>query len=200
MFCLSLLLVVQVLTFRSHSSAADIKTYSTRRKSLATRKMSSSKVDLNAPDTSFIRVLSDDDFDYSDDDTNPLFWHAFAAWEVIPTGLGDVNALYFTNKSSKYFIHLREILYLLDRQDLSKLYGMVVKHYEVNPLADTPYPLSASLMKKMLKHKLAVEINGIGNDMTYAVQLIQFIKNQLASCAYGWFLRFLRFLDGITMF
>ncbi|GJU65944.1 hypothetical protein Tco_1252203 [Tanacetum coccineum] len=86
----------------------DIKTYSTRRKSLATRMMPSFEVDLNAPDTSFIRVLSDDDSDASDDDTDPLFWHIFAAWEVIPTGLGD---------------------------DLSKLYGMVVKHYEVNPLA-----------------------------------------------------------------
>ncbi|GKC93636.1 hypothetical protein Tco_1159078 [Tanacetum coccineum] len=64
-------------------------------------------------------------------------WHVFAAWEVVPTGLGDVNALYFTDKSSKYFTHLREILHLLDRQDLSKLYGMVVKHYEVNPLAGT---------------------------------------------------------------
>ncbi|GKC52863.1 hypothetical protein Tco_1075608, partial [Tanacetum coccineum] len=48
--------------------------------------------------------------------------------------------------------------------------------------ADTPYPLSVSLMKKMLKHKLEVEIDGIGNDMTHVVQLIQFIKNQLASC------------------
>ncbi|GJU82964.1 hypothetical protein Tco_1285329 [Tanacetum coccineum] len=203
--------------------------------------MSSSEVDLTAPDTFFINVLCDDDSDDSDDNTNPFFWHAFAAWEVVPTGLGDVNALYFTDKSSKYFTHLREILHLLDRQDLSKLYGMVVKHYEVNPLAgtgmilwgdlhvlfesttggssvevwndqqewvihswklfpfsgvhvletftgkilymfaDTPYPLSASLMKKMLKHKLEVEIDGIGNDMTYAVQLIQFIKNQLAS-------------------
>ncbi|GJY03855.1 hypothetical protein Tco_0369795 [Tanacetum coccineum] len=137
-----------------------------RRKSLATRKMPSSEVDLNAPDTSFIKVLSDDDSDDSDDDTNPLFWHIFAAWEVIPTGLGDVNALYFTDKSSKYFTHLREILHLIDRQDL----------------LNTPYPLSASLMKKMLKHKLEVEIDGIGNDMTYAMQLSQFIKNQLASC------------------
>ncbi|GJT40762.1 putative ribonuclease H-like domain-containing protein [Tanacetum coccineum] len=149
------------------SSVAGIKTYSTRRKSLATRKMSSSEVDLNAPDESFIQVLSDDDSDDTDDATNPLLWHAFAAWE-----------------------------------DLSKLYGMVVKHYDVNPLAgtrmilwgdlhvlfesttggsNTPYPLSASLMKKMLKHKLEVEIDGIGNDMTYAVQLIKFIKNQLAS-------------------
>ncbi|GJW64352.1 hypothetical protein Tco_0116236, partial [Tanacetum coccineum] len=226
---------------RSQSSPAGIQTYSTRRKSLATRKMSSSEVDLNAPDESFIQVLSDDDSDDTDDDTNPLLWHAFAAWEVVPTGLGDVNALYFTDKSSKYFTHLREILHLLDRQDLSKLYGMVVKHYDVNPLAgtgmilwgdlhvlfesttggssvevwndqqewvihswklfpfsgvhvletftgkilymfaDTPYPLSASLMQKMLKHKLEVEIDGIGNDMTYAVQLIKFIKNQLAS-------------------
>ncbi|GJT25201.1 putative ribonuclease H-like domain-containing protein [Tanacetum coccineum] len=227
---------------RSQSSDAGIKTYSTRRKSLATRKMPSSEVDLNAPDTSFIKVLSDDDSDDSADDSDPLFWHIFAAWEVIPTGLGDVNALYFTDKTSKYFTHLREILHLIDRQDLSKLYGMVVKHYEVHPLAgngmilwgdlhvlfesttggssvevwndqqewvihswklfpfsgvhvletftgkilymfaDTPYPLSASLMKKMLQHKLEVEIDGIGNDMTYAVQLIQFIKNQLASC------------------
>ncbi|GJV80235.1 hypothetical protein Tco_1516105 [Tanacetum coccineum] len=196
---------------RSQSFDADIKTYSTRRKSLAPRKMPSSEVDLHAPDTSFINVLSDDVSDASDDDTDPLFWHIFAAWEVIPTGLGDVNALYFTDKTSKYFTHLREILHLIDRQDLSKLYGMVVKHYEVNPLAgnglilwgdlhvlfesttggssvevwndqqewvihswklfpfsgvhvletftgkilymfaDTPYPLSASLMKKMLK-------------------------------------------------
>ncbi|GKC57383.1 hypothetical protein Tco_1084981 [Tanacetum coccineum] len=146
------------------------------------------------------------------------------------------------DKSSKYFTHLREILHLLDRQDLSKLYGMVVKHYEANPIAgagmmlwgdlhvlfesveggssvevwadqkdwvvsswrlfpfsgvhvletfsgtvlymfaDTPYPLSASTMKKMLKHKLEVEINGIGNDMTHAEQLIAFIKNRLAAC------------------
>ncbi|GJV89876.1 hypothetical protein Tco_1533814 [Tanacetum coccineum] len=120
---------------RSQSFDADIKTYSTRRKSLAPRKMPSSEVDLHAPDTSFITVLSDDVSDASDDDTDPLFWHIFAAWEVIPTGLGDVNALYFTNKTSKYFTHLREILHLIDRQDLSKLYGMVVKHYEVNPLA-----------------------------------------------------------------
>ncbi|GJR06345.1 hypothetical protein Tco_0529329 [Tanacetum coccineum] len=198
---------------RNQSSAAGIKTYSTRRKSLGSRKMSSSKVDLNAADKSFIKVLSDDDSDDSDD------------------------------KSSKYFTHLREILYLLDRQDLCKLYGMVVKHYEANPIAgagmmlwgdhhvlfesieggssvevwadqkdwvvsswrlfsfsgvhvletfsgtvlymfaDTPYPLSASTMKKMLKHKLEVEINGIRNDMTHAEQLIAFIKNRLAALA-----------------
>ncbi|GJW00406.1 anticodon-binding aminoacyl-tRNA synthetase, class 1a [Tanacetum coccineum] len=94
----------------------------------------------------------------------------------------------------------REILHLVDRKDLFKLYGMVVQYYEEHPLAgsgvhvletisgkilymfaDTPYPLSTQLMKKMLKHKLEVEIEGIGNDMTYAEQLIQFIKNQVAA-------------------
>ncbi|GJT24210.1 putative ribonuclease H-like domain-containing protein [Tanacetum coccineum] len=44
-------------------------------------------------------------------------------------------------------------------------------------VGDTPYPLSAQLMKKMLKHKLEVEIDGIGNDMTYAEQLISSSKS-----------------------
>ncbi|GJU32333.1 hypothetical protein Tco_1175922 [Tanacetum coccineum] len=212
--------------------------YGTRRKSLGARKKSSTELDLTADDRSFIRVLSDDSDDSNDDDDPPIFWPAFAAWEVVPTGLGDVNALYFMDKSSKYFTHLREILHLVDRKDLFKLYGMVVQYYEEHPLAgsgmilwgdlqvlfesheggtgagvwadqqqwvirswrlfpfsgvhvletisgkilymlaDTPYPLSAQLMKKMLKHKLEVEIDGIGNDLTYAEQLIQFIKNQ----------------------
>ncbi|GJV94049.1 hypothetical protein Tco_1541862, partial [Tanacetum coccineum] len=208
---------------RSHSSAAGIKTYSTRRKSLATRKMSSSEVDLTAPDKSFIQVLSNDDSDDSDDDSDPLFLACICCMGSCSYWLG-------------------EILHLLDRQDLSKLYGMVVKHYEVNPLAGTGlilwgdlhvlfesttggssvevwndqqewvirswklFPFSGvhvlgihftgkilymfadnhilcfvSLCRKMLKHKLEVEIDGIGNDMTYAVQLIKFIKNQLAS-------------------
>ncbi|GKA92591.1 hypothetical protein Tco_0814516 [Tanacetum coccineum] len=231
---------------RSQSSAAATKSPGPRRKSLSTRKMSTSVVDLNAPVQSFIHVLSEDDSDDDSDDhhhaDNPLYWHAFAAWEVVTTGLGDINALYFTDKSAKYFTHLREVLHLLDRQDLSKLFGMVVKYYADHSLAgsgmilwgdlhvlfesstggsssvvwndqqkwilhswklfpfsgvhvletfhgkilymftDTPYPLSASLMKKMLKHKLEVEIDGLGNDMMHAEQLILFIKKQLASC------------------
>ncbi|GJW98859.1 hypothetical protein Tco_0180667 [Tanacetum coccineum] len=202
--------------------------------SLGTKKKSSTALDLDADDRSFIRVLSDDD--------DPvIFWSAFTTWEVVPTPLGDINALYMMDRSSKYFTHLREILHLVDRQDLLKLYGMVVKYYEDHPLAgagmmlwgdlqvlfeshegghgslvwsdqqqwhirswrlfpfsnvhvletisgkvvymfaDGSYPLSVQLMKKMLKHKLEIEIDGVGNDMTYAEQLIQFIKNQIAA-------------------
>ncbi|GKC59304.1 hypothetical protein Tco_1086902 [Tanacetum coccineum] len=50
-------------------------TYGTRRKSLGTRKKSSTALDLDADDRSFIRVLSDDD---SDDDDDPVIvWSAF---------------------------------------------------------------------------------------------------------------------------
>ncbi|GJZ86624.1 hypothetical protein Tco_0658234, partial [Tanacetum coccineum] len=191
---------------RSKSIDVDIKTYSTRRKSLAPRKMPSSEVDLTAPDNSFIQVLLNDDSDDTDDSDPLFFWHAFAAWEVVPTGLGDVNALYFADKSSKYFTHLSEdYAPALIVQDL--LVILVIRSWKLFPFsgvhvletfagkslymfADTPYPLSVSLMKKMLKHKLEVEIDGVGNDMTYAVQLIKFIKNQLASCHFGWFLGF----------
>ncbi|GJU76300.1 putative ribonuclease H-like domain-containing protein, partial [Tanacetum coccineum] len=68
--------------------------YGTKRKSLGARKKSSTELDLTANDKSFIRVLSDDSDDSDDDDDPPIFWPAFAAWEVVPTGLGDVNALY----------------------------------------------------------------------------------------------------------
>ncbi|GKF21596.1 hypothetical protein Tco_0070234, partial [Tanacetum coccineum] len=106
--------------------------YGTRRKSLGARKKSSTELDLTADDRSFIRVLSDDS---NDDDDPPIFWPAFAAWEVIPTGLGDVNALYFMDKSSKYFTYLKQILHLVDRKDLFKLYEMVVQYYKEHPLA-----------------------------------------------------------------
>ncbi|GJY83161.1 hypothetical protein Tco_0496537 [Tanacetum coccineum] len=170
----------------------------TRRKSLGTRKKSSTALDLDDDDRSFIRVLSNDDS--NDDDDPVIVLSAFATWEVVPTPLEDINSLYMMDTSSKYFTHLREILHLVDRQDLLKLYGLVVKYYEDHPLAgagmmlwgdlqvlfmvlwfDGSYPLSVQLMKKMLKHKLEIEIDGVGNDMTYAEQLIQFIKNQIAA-------------------
>ncbi|GJY01595.1 hypothetical protein Tco_0359747 [Tanacetum coccineum] len=193
---------------RNQSSAAGIKTYSTRRKSLGSRKMSSSEVDLNAADTFFIKVLCDDDSDDSDGDTNPHYWHAFAAWEIVPTGLGDVNALYFTDKSSNcagmmLWGDLHVLFESVEGGSSVEVWAdqkdWVVRSWRLFPFsgvhvletfsgtvlymfADTPYPLSASTMKKMLKHKLEVEITGIGNDMTHAEQLIAFIKNRLAAC------------------
>nr|GEW98017.1 DnaJ homolog subfamily C member 17-like [Tanacetum cinerariifolium] len=42
---------------------------------------------------------------------------------------------------------------------------------------DVSYPLSVKLMERMLKHKLEIDTDVVGNDMTTAEQLIQFIKN-----------------------
>ncbi|GJR73340.1 putative ribonuclease H-like domain-containing protein [Tanacetum coccineum] len=188
--------------------------YGTRRKSLGARKKSSTELDLTADDRSFIRVLSDDSDDSNDDDDPPIFWPAFAAWEVgwYPTGLGDVNALYFMDNLPSTLLISGKILHLVVGKNMFKLYewlfsGMVlvfeadhqqwvIRSWRIFPIfsvryswvgdifckilymfADTPYPLSAQLMKKMLKHKLEAEIDGIGNDMTYVEQLIQFIKN-----------------------
>nr|GEU66225.1 ribonuclease H-like domain-containing protein [Tanacetum cinerariifolium] len=47
--------------------------------------------------------------------------------------------------------------------------------------ANVSYPFSVKLMEMMLKHKLEINKDVVGNDMTTAEQLIQFIKNQLAA-------------------
>ncbi|GJS81755.1 retrotransposon protein, putative, ty1-copia subclass, partial [Tanacetum coccineum] len=46
---------------------------------------------------------------------------------------------------------------------------------------DVSYPLSVKLMERMLKHKLEIDKDVVGNDMTTAEQLIWFIKNQIAA-------------------
>nr|GFA84206.1 aminoacyl-tRNA synthetase, class 1a, anticodon-binding [Tanacetum cinerariifolium] len=43
--------------------------------------------------------------------------------------------------------------------------------------ADVSYPLSVKLMERMITHKLEIDADAVGNDMTTAEKLIQFIKN-----------------------
>ncbi|GJW86580.1 hypothetical protein Tco_0161920 [Tanacetum coccineum] len=47
--------------------------------------------------------------------------------------------------------------------------------------ADVSYPLSVTLMERMLKHKLEIDKDVVGNDLTTAEQLIRFIKNQIVA-------------------
>ncbi|GJW62597.1 hypothetical protein Tco_0111932 [Tanacetum coccineum] len=195
------------------------------------------ELDLDADDKTFIKFVSDED----STDEAPILWSALAGWEVISTPLGEINALYRSDQSTKHFTTLREILHMVDRQDLLKLYGMVVKYYEnhlvagaglmlwgdlqvlmdsqeggkgsfvwnhqslwqirswrlytlsnvhvletvsgevLYMFADVSYPLSVKLMERMLKHKLEIDKDVVGNDMTTAEQLIRFIKNQIAA-------------------
>ncbi|GJZ35635.1 hypothetical protein Tco_0581452 [Tanacetum coccineum] len=218
------------------------KSSGTRRKSLGRNRLTKPKsilkeLDLDADDKTFIKFVSDED----STDEAPILWSALAGWEVISTPLGEINALYRSDQSTKHFTTLREILHMVDRQDLLKLYGMVVKYYEnhlvtgaglmlwgdlqvlmdsqeggkgsfvwnhqslwqirswrlytlsnvhvletvfgevLYMFTDVSYPLSVKLMERMLKHKLEIDKDVVGNDMTTAEQLIRFIKNQIAA-------------------
>nr|GEZ63977.1 aminoacyl-tRNA synthetase, class 1a, anticodon-binding [Tanacetum cinerariifolium] len=216
----------------------------TKRKSLGRKhihkpKSTLLKLDLDADAQTFIKVVVNEDSD--DEDSNVEVWSVVVGWEVLPTPLGEINALYRIDGSTKHFTPLRQILHMVDRQDLVKLYGLVVHYYENHPVAGTglilwddlqvlfdsqagemgscvwqhqnlweirswrlytlsnvhvletvsgevlsmftnvTYPLSVKLMERMLMHKLEIDLDVVGNDMTTAEQLIQFIKNQLAA-------------------
>nr|GEV94244.1 hypothetical protein [Tanacetum cinerariifolium] len=185
----------------------------TKRKSLGRKRLTKpqsklDKLDLDADNQTFIKVVSNKD----SNDEAPLLWSALVGWEVLSTPTGDINALYRLDQSTKHFTTLRQILHMVDRQDLVKLYGLVVQYYEnhlvggaglilswrLYPISnvhvletvsgevlymfmDVSYPLSVKLMERMLTHKLEIDTDVVGNDMTTAEQLIQFIKNQLAA-------------------
>ncbi|GKB05767.1 ribonuclease H-like domain-containing protein [Tanacetum coccineum] len=163
--------------------------------------------------------------DASIENEAPILWSALAGWEVISTPLGEINALYRSDQSTKHFTTLREILHMVDRHDLLKLYGMVVtihenlcagaglmlwgdlqvlmdsqeggkgsfvwnnqSHWQIRSwrlytlsnvhvletvsgevlymFVDVSYPLSVKLMERMLKHKLEIDKDVVGNDMT----------------------------------
>nr|GEV59512.1 hypothetical protein [Tanacetum cinerariifolium] len=101
------------------------------RKCLTKPKSKLQELDLDADDQTFIKVVSNED----SKDKAPLLWSALVGWEVITTHLGDINALYRIDWSTKIFTTLRQILHMVDRHDLVKLYGLVVKYYENHPVA-----------------------------------------------------------------
>nr|GEX27837.1 hypothetical protein [Tanacetum cinerariifolium] len=291
----------------------------TQRKSLCRKHMHKPKstlpkLDLDAPTQTFLKVVVIED-------SNDEVWSAVVGWEVLPTPMGAINALYRIDGSTKHFatlhqiLHmvdrqdlmklyglvvlptpmgainalyridgstkhfatLHQILHMVDRQDLMKLYGLVVQYYETHPVAgagllfwgdfqilfdsqdlmklyglvvqyyethpvagagllfwgdlqilfdsqaggkgscvwknqhlweirswrlytlsnihvletvygevlsmftEVSYPLSVELMERMLMHKLEIDSDFVGNDLTTAEQLIQFIKNQLVA-------------------
>nr|GEY16161.1 aminoacyl-tRNA synthetase, class 1a, anticodon-binding [Tanacetum cinerariifolium] len=186
----------------------------TRKKSLGRKHLTKpistlQELDLDADAQTFIKVVSTED---SDDEVHPV-WSALIGWEVISTPLGDVNALYRIDQSTKHFTTLRKIPHMVDRQDLVlfdshaggkgscvwqhqhlweirrwRLYTLSNVHVletvsgeVLYMFADVSYPLSVKLMERMLTHKLEIDTDVVGNDMTTAEQLIQFIKNQLAA-------------------
>ncbi|GJV30352.1 putative ribonuclease H-like domain-containing protein [Tanacetum coccineum] len=70
------------------------------------------------------------DTDSASDDDTPVNLYAVVDWELLPTGLGSINAFYRLDNSRKYFTRLREILHLVTRADLMTIYGRVMTFYQ----------------------------------------------------------------------
>ncbi|GJS37216.1 hypothetical protein Tco_0535598 [Tanacetum coccineum] len=70
------------------------------------------------------------DADSASDDDTPVNFYAVVNWELLPTGLGSINAFYRKDNSRKCFTSLREILYLVTRADLMTIYGRVMTFYQ----------------------------------------------------------------------
>ncbi|GKC46345.1 hypothetical protein Tco_1064067, partial [Tanacetum coccineum] len=146
------------------------------------------ELDLDADDKTFIKFVSDED----STDEAPILWSALVGWEVISTPLGEINALYRSDQSTKHFTTLREILHLvlIDSQEGGKgsfvwnnqhlwqikswrLYTLsnvhvleTVSREVLYMFAYVSYPLSVKLMERMLKHKMEIDKDVVGNDMT----------------------------------
>nr|GFA69824.1 JmjC domain-containing protein [Tanacetum cinerariifolium] len=167
------------------------KSSGTRRKSLGRKRLTKPKsklqeLDLDADDQTFIKVVSNED----SEDEAPRLWSALADWEVIPTHLGDINALYRIDHSTAHFTTLRQILHMVDKHDLVTLYGLVLfdsheggkgsfvwHHQHLWQIRSwRPYTLSNVHVLETVSGE-----DVVGNDMTTAEQLIRFIKNQLAA-------------------
>nr|GEU51284.1 hypothetical protein [Tanacetum cinerariifolium] len=136
-----------------------------RRKSLGRKHMHKpkstlTKLDLDAPAQTFIKVVVNEDSD--NEDSNDEVWSAVVGWEVLPTPLGENNALYCFDGSTKHFTTLCQILYMVDRQDLVKLYGLVGKGFLC-------WTISKSVGDKKLEAIHSFQCSCFGNCVWYVV-------------------------------
>nr|GEZ83893.1 retrovirus-related Pol polyprotein from transposon TNT 1-94 [Tanacetum cinerariifolium] len=115
-------------------------------------------------------------------DDDPLPYASYISWEMVPSPLGSVHAYHNMARHTKHFTTLREILHMVERNDLQRLLGAVDALY----LSEEPdafalllwgdlhvlfqslddkdalhfwhvsYPLSVGTLERMLKHGLEV--------------------------------------------
>ncbi|GJX74762.1 hypothetical protein Tco_0313357 [Tanacetum coccineum] len=116
-------------------TASSLKKVGTKKKRLGRKGVHTSQstipIEEGDPDAEHkvcIKYASDAD-SASDDDT-PVNLYAVVDWELLPTGLGSINAFYRKDNSRKCFTSLREILHLVTRADLMTIYGRVMTFYQ----------------------------------------------------------------------
>nr|GEX16524.1 ribonuclease H-like domain-containing protein [Tanacetum cinerariifolium] len=66
----------------------------------------------------------------SESDDDPLPYAPYAGWEMVPTLLGFIHAYYDMEEHTKYFTSLRELLHMVEKNDLRKLLGAVDNIYQ----------------------------------------------------------------------
>ncbi|GJU08355.1 putative ribonuclease H-like domain-containing protein [Tanacetum coccineum] len=196
-------------------TASSLKKVSTKKKRLGKKGVHTSQStipieegDPKAEHKVCIKYASDTDSAFDDD--TPVNLYAVVDWELLPTGLGSINAIYQLDNSRKYFTSLREILHLVDLKVLMdspevndgsdvwknqhtwsiqswKLYSFsgvhvleIVSGLILHMVVDKKYPLSVNLIERMLDHQLEICHGIMGNELTTAVQLIAFLKKQIS--------------------
>nr|GEZ49324.1 hypothetical protein [Tanacetum cinerariifolium] len=100
--------------------------------------------------------------------------------------LGDLHVLFdFYEGGKGSFVWKNQYLWQIQSWRLYTLSNVhvleTISREVVFMFADVSYPLSVKLMERMLAHKLDINKDVVGNDMTTAEYLIWFIKNQLAT-------------------
>ncbi|GJY07078.1 hypothetical protein Tco_0374132, partial [Tanacetum coccineum] len=120
---------------KAQQTASSLKKVGTKKKLLGRKGVHTSQstipIEEGDPDAEHklcIKYASDED-SASDCDT-PVHLYAVVDWELLPTGLGSINAIYRLDNSRKYFTSLREILHLVTRADLMMIYGRVMTFYQ----------------------------------------------------------------------
>ncbi|GJX18041.1 synaptobrevin, longin-like domain protein [Tanacetum coccineum] len=115
-----------------------------------------------------IKYASDED-SASDDDT-PVNFFAVVDWELLPTGLGSINAFYRKDNSRKCFTSLREILHLVTRAELMTIYGRVMTFYQDKQAAGVGLVLWGDLKHLMDSPKVNDGSDVWKNQHTWSIQ------------------------------
>ncbi|GKA59438.1 hypothetical protein Tco_0758751, partial [Tanacetum coccineum] len=114
---------------KAHQTASSLKKVGTKKKRLGRKGVHTSHstipIEEGDPDAEHKLCIK-----YDSDDDTPVHLYAVIDWELLPTGLGSINAIYRLDNSRKYFTSLRKILHLVTRADLMTIYGRVITFYQ----------------------------------------------------------------------
>ncbi|GJW02651.1 putative reverse transcriptase domain-containing protein [Tanacetum coccineum] len=149
-----------------HPTASSLKKIGTKKKRLGRKGVHTSHstipIEEGDPDAEHklcIKYASDED-SASDCDT-PVHLYVVIDWELLPTRLGSINAIYKLDNSRKYFTSLREILHLVTRVDLMTIYGRVMTFYQDKKAEGVGLVLSRDLQILMDSPKVNDGICGL---------------------------------------